>query len=129
MKTALILLTLSLSALPSASLCTDKKLRTNVTSSTGERLVHPDKTGMWAAVVLQASYGKPNRSNDTQVMINFIPSNDGQTVICLLQYTPDVSTLVVKIYRNGLQQTFDKFVQNQGWPWLRLDFQERVLRQ
>jgi hypothetical protein len=84
---------------------------------------------VWAAVVLQASYGKPNRRNDTQVMINFNPSNDGRTVICPLQYTPDVSALVVKIYRAGLQQTIDKFVQNQGWTWLRLDFQERVLRQ
>jgi hypothetical protein len=81
----------------------------------------------WAALELQASYGSTVWTSETPVTITFLAMDDGVTVLCLLQYTPDVPAQVVKVDRDVEQSVFDKYVQRRGWSWLRLEFQEKTL--
>lgn len=81
----------------------------------------------WAALELQANYGQTNWTSETPVMINFLPQNDGNTVLCLLQYTPEVPAATVKINRDSAQKVFDTYAGSRGWSWLRLQFRETIL--
>jgi hypothetical protein len=92
----------------------------------GDAIYTPTKLE-WAALDLQASYGQTNWTSETPVMINFLPHNDGDTVICLLQYTPETPAVTVKIDRDSTQKVFDMYAHNSGWSWLRLQFQEKIL--
>jgi len=80
----------------------------------------------WAALELQADYGN-NWTKESPVAVAFGPLNDGKTVLCLLQYTPDVAAETVKTERDTKRILFEKYVHNRGWSWLRLQFQEKVL--
>jgi hypothetical protein len=92
----------------------------------GDALYAPTKLE-WAALELQANYGQTNWTSETPVMINFLPLDDGKTVLCLLQFTPDVPAVTVKIDRDSEQTVFERYAQNHGWPWLHLQFQEKIL--
>jgi hypothetical protein len=81
----------------------------------------------WAALELQASYGNPSWTNDEPVQINYIDSGDGATVLCILQYPPEVTAQLVKLNRDTAQKVFDKFVEGRGWKWVKIRFDERVL--
>jgi hypothetical protein len=81
----------------------------------------------WAALELQSGYGQTTWTSETPVMVNFSPLDDGRSVLCLLQYTPDVSAEVVRINRDAEQQVFDIYAHKRGWSWLRLQFQEHIL--
>jgi len=82
----------------------------------------------WAALELQATYGNPNWTSDTPVVINFVPGADGKTVICLLQYTPNVTAAALKMDRDTEQQVFDKYVNTRGWTWLKLEMREQLVK-
>jgi len=83
----------------------------------------------WAALELQAGFGNSSWTNDQPVTINYMDAGDGATVLCVLQYTPEVSAEVVKLNRDTAQKVFDKYVQRRGdWNWLKLRFDERVIR-
>jgi hypothetical protein len=75
----------------------------------------------WAAVELQAQSGG-NWAGQT--MIHFYAKNDGQTILCLLQYSPATSAVKVKETRAITEFAFEKYKQIRGWPWLRIEFQE-----
>ncbi len=92
----------------------------------GDAIYTPTKLE-WAALELQAGYGQTNWTNETPVVINFLPLNDGKTVLCLLQFTPEVPAATVKINRDSEQVVFETYAQSRGWPWLRLQFQEKIL--
>jgi hypothetical protein len=81
----------------------------------------------WAALELQANYGNTSWTSETPVMITFLEGADGKTILCILQYTPDVSAQVLKINRDSEQIVFDKYAEGRGWTWLRLQFQEKIL--
>lgn len=81
----------------------------------------------WAALELQAGFGSNTWTSETPVMINYTATDDGTTVLCLLQYTPDTPAQVVKINRDAAQHVFDKYVASHGWEWLRLRYEERIL--
>jgi hypothetical protein len=80
----------------------------------------------WAAVELQAGYGS-EWTSDYHVASAFTALDDGKTVLCLLQYTPDVTADAVKTQKRVTEIIFEKYAQRHGWPWLRLQFQERTL--
>ncbi len=61
------------------------------------------------------------------MIINFLPLDDGKTVLCLLQFTPDVPAMTVKIDRESEQTVFERYVQSRSWPWLRLQVREKIL--
>jgi hypothetical protein len=82
----------------------------------------------WAALELQATYGNPSWTSDTPVVINFVPGADGKTIICLLQYTPNVTAAALKTDRDIEQQVFDKYVNTRGWTWLRLEMREQLVK-
>ena len=75
---------------------------------------------------LQANYGS-HLTSDTPMAVSFGPEADGQTILCLLQFTPDMPPELVKSTRYTRQVIFDKYVQRRGWSWLRLEFQEQSL--
>lgn len=81
----------------------------------------------WAAVELQADYGNPNWASESPVTITYFATDDGTTVLCLLQYTADTIAPLVKLNRDTAQSVFDKYAQSRGWTWLRLKFEERVI--
>ena len=91
----------------------------------GDAIYTPTKLE-WAALELQASYGQQWTSEDP-LIINYLPLPDGKTVLCLLQYTSEVPAALVKSGRDSAQKVFDLYTGNRGWPWLRLEFQEKVL--
>jgi hypothetical protein len=80
----------------------------------------------WAALELQANYGS-HLTSDTPMAVSFAPEADGQTILCLLQFTPDMPPELVKSTRYTRQVIFDKYVQRRGWSWLRLEFQEQTM--
>jgi hypothetical protein len=80
----------------------------------------------WAALELQAYYGQ-NWTSEERVATSFSQLNDGRTVLCLLQPTPDVSVETLKTEREVKQFEFDRYTKSRGWSWLRLQFQEKVL--
>ena len=82
----------------------------------------------WAALELQATYGNPNWTSDTPVVINFVPGADGKTIICLLQYTPNVTAAALRMDRDTEQQVFDKYVNTRGWTWLRIEMREQLVK-
>ena len=100
--------------------------RNNAAARPGDVAYTPTKLE-WAALELQADYGNTNWTSETPVTIGFMPLSDGTTVLCLLQYTPDVTAQVVKVSRDSEQVVFDKYVRTRGWSWLRLQFQEKIL--
>jgi hypothetical protein len=69
----------------------------------------------WAALELQADSGQTSWTSESPVMITFFPLGDGKTVLCLLQYTPEVPAATVKIDRDSMQQVFDIYA---GSRWL-----------
>jgi len=81
----------------------------------------------WAALELQASYGNTNYTSESPVTIQWVALGDGNTLLCILQYTPDVPAGVVKLNREGQQYAFDKYKAARGWSWLRLQFDEHIL--
>ena len=81
----------------------------------------------WATVELQANDGNTNYTSDSPVMISFVAQPDGQTVLCILQYTPEVPAHVVKINRDASRYAFNKYRTSRGWDWLRLKFDEHVI--
>ena len=91
----------------------------------GDAIYAPTKLE-WAALELQATYGQQWTTEDP-VIINFLPLTDGHTVLCLVQYTPDASAETVKTARDSDQLIFQKFADNRGWSWLRLQIQEKIL--
>jgi hypothetical protein len=93
---------------------------------TGDTAYTPTKLE-WAALELQADYGNTNWTSETPVMITFLEGTDGTTMLCVLQYTPEVPAQVLKITRDSEQNVFDKYAEGRGWTWLRLQFQERIL--
>jgi hypothetical protein len=80
----------------------------------------------WAALELQARYGQ-HWTSETPVSREFLPLDDGRTVICLLQYLPELPPSAVNMDREMAQALFEKYATHRGWPWLRLQFQEKVL--
>ena len=92
----------------------------------GDAIYTPTKLE-WAALELHAGYGQSNWTNETPVVINFLPLNHRKTVLCLLQFTPEVPAATVKINRDSEQVVFETYAQSRGWPWLRLQFQEKIL--
>jgi hypothetical protein len=64
---------------------------------------------------------------ENPVTNSFSPLDDGKTVLCLLQYTPDVSAETVKIHRDVVQLIFERYAHSRGWSWLRLEFREKIL--
>jgi hypothetical protein len=92
----------------------------------GDAIYTPTKLE-WAALELQASYGQTNWTSETPVMINFSPLDDGSTVLCLLQFTPEVPAATVKINRDSEQRVFETYARSRGWSWLRLQFRESIL--
>jgi hypothetical protein len=92
----------------------------------GDAIYTPTKLE-WTALELQADYGQTNWTSETPVTINFSPLNDGNTVLCLLQYTPEVPAATVKIDRDSAQKVFDIYAGSRGWSWLRLQFREKIL--
>jgi len=92
----------------------------------GDAIYTPTKLE-WSALELQADSGQTNWTSETPVMINFLPLADGNTVLCLLQYTPEVPAATVKIDRDSAQKVFDIYAGSRGWSWLRLQFREKIL--
>lgn len=82
----------------------------------------------WAALELQATYGNPNWTRDTPVVINFVPGADGKTIICLFQYTANVTEAMLKMDRDTEQSVFEKYLKTRGWAWLRLEVREQLAR-
>jgi hypothetical protein len=80
----------------------------------------------WATLELQAYYSQ-NWTSEDRVGTSFSQLNDGRTVLCLLQPTPDVSAETLKTERDVKQFEFDRYTKSRGWSWLRLQFQEKVL--
>jgi hypothetical protein len=100
--------------------------KTPPTDRPGDAMYAPTKLE-WAALELQANYGQTNWTSETPVMINFLPLDDGKTVLCLLQFTPDVPAVTVKIDRDSEQTVFESYAHSRGWSWLRLQFREKIL--
>lgn len=80
----------------------------------------------WAALELQADFGR-NWSSDDHVAVSFMPGQDGRTIRCRLQYTPDVSAQDLETSRAVAQTILGKYAAHQGWPWLQITFQESSL--
>ena len=80
----------------------------------------------WAALQLQIYQGQ-NSSSDSPVDVSYSGLNDGQTIVCLLQFAPDTSIEWLKTTRAVKQTLFDRYVKTTGWSWLRLQFQGKVL--
>lgn len=95
-------------------------------SRPGDEPYTPTKL-QWVALDLQAQNGNSNWSSETPVMINYLDAGDGTTILCLLQYTPEVPAQVVKINRDAARKVFDTYVAAVGWSWLRIRFDEHVL--
>jgi len=110
-----------------APLSAQKTVKTTTDIQPGDVAYSPTKLE-WAALELQANYGITTYSSDSPVMIGFVAQPDGRTVLCIIQYTPDVPAEVVKINRDSSQRAFDKYVESRNWDWLRFKFQENVLR-
>lgn len=81
----------------------------------------------WAALELQATYGNTNWTRDNPIATTFLPKADGKTILCLLQYAPDVTAQSLKSNRDTEKLVFDKFVASRNWSWLRLEIQEQVV--
>jgi hypothetical protein len=81
----------------------------------------------WAALELQATYGNPNWTRDTPVVINFVPGADGKTVICLFQYTANATAAMLKMDKDTEQSVFEKYIKTRGWAWLRLEVREQLV--
>jgi len=92
----------------------------------GDAIYTPTKLE-WAALELQASYGNTNYTSESPVMIQYVALGDGSTLLCLLQYPPDVPAGVVKLNRDSQQYAFDRYKGTRGWSWLRLQFDEHTL--
>ncbi len=92
----------------------------------GDAMYTPTKLE-WAALELQALYGQTNWTSETPVTISFVPLDDGKTVLCMLQFTPEVPAVTVKINRDSEQRIFESYVHKRGWSWLRLQFRESIL--
>jgi hypothetical protein len=101
-------------------------LRAQLRTRPGNAPYTPTKVE-WAVLQLQASDGHSSLSAEEPVMIHFMDAGDGETVVCMLQYTPDVPAELVKLDRDNLREVFDLYAKTRGWPWLRLRFDERVL--
>lgn len=99
---------------------------TTLSDRPGDALYTPTKLE-WAALELQANYGQTNWTSESEVMMNFAPLADGRTVLCLLQYTPDVPAEEVKTDRDVEERVFEIYANSRGWSWLRLQFQEKIL--
>jgi len=80
----------------------------------------------WAAIELQSYFGR-NWTSEDRVDISYMAENDGATVRCVLQYTPDVSAQNLKMDRDLARVNFDKYAARRGWSWLRLEFEEHVI--
>ncbi len=80
----------------------------------------------WATLELQVYYSQ-NWTSEDRVGTSFSQLNDGRTVLCLLQPTPDVSAAMLKTERDVKQLEFDRYTKSRGWSWLRLQFQEKIL--
>ena len=94
------------------------------TDRPGDAIYTPTKLE-WAAVELQSGWGKTAISS--HVTMNFQAGPDGKTVLCIIQYPPDVPAAEVKQVRDSSQYVFDRYVANRKWPWLRIQFEEDVL--
>ena len=81
----------------------------------------------WAALDLQASYGATTMTQESPLMISFLPYKDGITVKCLLQYTSDFEAAALKENRESIEYSFKQYKKTKGWAWLRLEFQEHVI--
>jgi hypothetical protein len=121
------MLALFLSVLSVDSLGAQETSKKAANDRPGDETYTPTKIE-WAVLDLQATYGNTNWTSETPVTISYVDSGDGKTVLCVLQYTPDVPATVVKINRDSAQRTFDKYSKSRQWPWLRLQFDERVIR-
>jgi hypothetical protein len=99
----------------------------NTTTRPGDEAYMPTKLE-WAALELQANNGVTTWTSESPVMISFVAWSDGKTVLCVIQYTPEVPAQVVKINRDASQRVFDIYAKSRGWEWLRLEFKESVLR-
>jgi hypothetical protein len=102
------------------------KAKTTRADRPGDASYTPTKLE-WAALELQASYGSTIWTTETPVMINYIAAGDGETIDCVLQYTPEVPAAVLKINRDAAQVVFNKYAASRCWSWLRIQFEERVL--
>jgi hypothetical protein len=81
----------------------------------------------WAALELQALYGNNSMTHEAPLRITFVPGSDGLTVKCLMAYTSDYPAAALKVERDSIDSAFKKYVENMGWPWLRLSIQERPM--
>jgi len=81
----------------------------------------------WAALELQATYGNNHWTRDNPIAVTFLPRADGKTILCLLQYAPEVPAQSVKSSRDTEKLIFDKFVAYRNWSWLRLEMREQVV--
>lgn len=127
MKKSTLLITLLILCLTGASFVVRGQTINSTNERPGDVAYAPTKLE-WAALELQAQAGNTNWTSETPVTVTFIDSGDGRTVRCVLQYTPEVPAAVVKINRDASQKVFDIYANSRGWPWLRLQFDERVLR-
>jgi hypothetical protein len=102
------------------------RAQATATDRPGDAIYTPTKLE-WAALELQAAFGQTNWTTETPVMISFSPLDDGNTVLCLLQFTPEVPAVTVKINRDVEQKVFEIYAHHRGWSWLRLQFREKIL--
>ena len=79
----------------------------------------------WAALELQSNYGQTTMTHESPIMTNFTAKEDGRTVLCILQYTSDVTAAVLKINRDALTSVFESYRRSRGWNWMRLEFLEK----
>jgi hypothetical protein len=75
---------------------------------------------------MQANYGQ-EWTSENPVGTSFSKLENGKTVLCLLQPTPDVSAETLKTERDLKQLIFDRYAKSRGWSWLRLQFGGKIL--
>lgn len=81
----------------------------------------------WAALELQASHGDTWSPENETVMVNYRPGEDGNTIVCVIQYTAGTSSALLSMIRDTTKEVFRIYREAKGWVWLNLRFQEREL--
>lgn len=115
-KAAILALSLPLISSPQS-----KKL-----SAPGRSIYQPTRIE-WATLWMQAQYGCTSYSNESSIMINFSDSQDGRTLVCLVQYHPNNTAENIRITKESIETVFNIFKSQRHWGWLQLKFIEKAL--
>ena len=81
----------------------------------------------WAALELQALYGETTPHRERQIVVTYLPRQDGFSVLCLIQYNASYPEEALSVLKQGITRGFEIYRSGRGWPWLRLQIQEQPM--